>query len=705
VFDVTSPEGHTYQINGPEGSTQADAVRQVQMQLQQSQRPAQAKQPVLSKQQQIEKEARSNVDAIRRKTRTGIGFYDSANEALDSALDGAGSSLFDAPNHLSAAAQGLRHAITGKGKDYSNALALNRAEDKIRREDHGFANALGNVLGFVGGGVGKAGATGTAKLASLAAGEAALASKLGLGMVKGQTARNVAKLAAAGAVSGGVHSAATGDDIATGALLGGGLAGAAPLVGAGYRGAKNQLVGRLGKGAVAQEVKLADIIKQNPDEIEAALAKAPKNSPLASVLEENSALKVREQVSGYGPEVNKVAQDFAKQNLDGLSDRMLEHINRAGKSGRASFTNLAGMKQAQRQAFEDVVGPKKGFEISMDDLELDDLDAKAVREIAARTKSIAPKLSGESGKTTSSIDPTLSEGDSIGLPDSGVFAPGETVSVSDLDSLRRSLNKASRSSEMSNYANSQTYRNAADTIQRHITKAVPEYKIAIDKYAGDARAIEGFKQSAAGKRVADVENNAMRANLMTKEGLSGQRSGTLSRLREGVAGNTSKALKLTKDLMDGTDETRLASKVKGALGEGRVTEQFGKLPTSRLAASAKNEYDQVERLLKAAGTEVKKSGPDSLNDPAYLIRAATILSSGGASVFKASVVVQGLKRIGMREDTASNLAKMLFDPKQSKKALGILKDKAKMSEDRIASMLRNSIVASSLQSTANKPEQ
>lgn len=184
--------------------------------------------PLSTAKQEVQKTARQKM--IDAGTDLGSGAT-----GFQSAAAGISRGLFGIPEHLAAAAERfLPSSITGNNTDasYSNILQLIRAKDTAAIGAHPMAGLGGEIGSSVVGG-GAAGRV-VSKVASRAAASASpIVSKLGqvvesIGTLnKGQKLKNTAKIAATGAGAGAAQAAGTGQDVTTGAAEG---AVAAPLV-------------------------------------------------------------------------------------------------------------------------------------------------------------------------------------------------------------------------------------------------------------------------------------------------------------------------------------------------------------------------------------------------------------------------------------------------------------------------------------------
>lgn len=500
---------------------------------------------------------------------------------------------------------------------------------------------------------------------------------------KGQRVRNAAKFVTAGAAGGTAQAVGEGSDPVKGALYGAGgaavLGGAVKTIGAGRK-----LLRTATRPFSSSTDKAArEVISEAPEAIasrHAALsAQVGDNVPVVAALNDGDFRAVGRQIVKRSPEAEAIAKGHTGKYLRGFMNRMLGHVNRAGREGDAQITTIGDLAQLRRNTADDLMHPIRDREVDLTQLPLDDLERQVTREIGGRIKGLAPRMKDAFG------DISPSELDNMGLDASDLAAArrlmtdwgmGKPVraTVKEMDSLRRALEAAGKASQSSNPANAMAYRNAAKSIREFVEKEVPEYGQMVDTYAAQSRMMEGFEHAAAGKRVSDTADDLLRSNLQTPEGRVGLKAGELFRQREAVSAKPTSAIAAARNYAAEGNLTRPASIEPGAATPGSITENLGDLPAARLADASKGEVQVLNRMLDTEKVHAMAKGEEGIISPEEIAYGAFLGNALAATKARfLALLIQKLPH-GFNPKVANNLADMLYsqDPAQSAKALAAL---------------------------------
>lgn len=579
---------------------------------------------------------------------------------------------------------------TGQSGDlnYDETLMAQRAKTDAELERSTAGNVLGQLVGgFAGGGVaGNIIKRGGARLATSRAPVMSRAGNVLEGAVtfkKGQRVRNAGKLVTGGAVGGAAQAAGEGSDVREGALYG---AGGSLALGGAFKAAG------LGKKLVRQATRpfsgstrkaMREVVSENPEAVAARHAalseQVGENVPVVAALNDGDFRSVAKQVVKRSPEAEAVAKGHVGKYLRSFMDRMLGHVNKAGRTGDAQITSIGELAQLRRNTADDLMHPIRDRTMDITQLPLDDLERQVTREIGGRIKGLAPRMK----EAFDDLDP--GELDKMGLDASDLnaarklmsdwgFGKPVQVTVKEMDSLRRALEAAGKSSQTSNPANAMAYRNAAKTVREFVEKEVPEYGQMVDTYAAQSRMMEGFEVAASGKRVSDIADDLLRGNLQTPEGRVGMKAGELFRQREAVTARPTSAIAAARNYASEGNLTRPASLEPGAAQPGTITENLGDAAAAGLARASQGETQVLGRMLDTDKVHAMARSEDGALSPEEIAYGA-FLGNALASV-KARFLASLLAKLphGFNPKVAENMADMLFssDPAASAKALAAL---------------------------------
>lgn len=649
------------------------------------------------------KRARSEAvtEAGRRAARERQG----ANTGFTSAL-GAGirRGLFGIPERLAAA--GLYYSGNAGDLTYDETLQATRAatDEELSRSTGG--NIIGQILGgFGGGGVaGKAITQGAGRLASAGAPVVARAGNVLQRLTtleKGKRLANAGRISLAGAAGGAAQSAGEGSDVGTGAITG---AIAAPVVAGGIKVAQG--VGRTARAAtrpfsssVPKAIK--EVITEAPEAVatrQAELsAQTGGNVPIIAALKDQDFRAVTDKVLKRSPEAMETARGHSGKYLRGFMDRMLSHVNRAGRQGDAQLTSIGELAQLRRDTADDLMGPIAAKEVDLTQLPLDDLERQMTRQIGGRIQGLAPRIN----EALRDLAPDDLAG--MGLDASDVanarklmtqwgMGTPVTATVKEMDSLRRALDAAGKSAQNSNPANAMAFRNASKAVRDFTTENVPAYGQMVDTYAAQSRMMEGFETAAAGRRLTDIEDDLLRSNLRTPEGRIGMKAGELFRQREAVSGRPTGAIAAARDFASEGKLTRPASLDPGAAQPGTVTENLGDAAAAGLAKASQAETQVLGRMLDTDKLNAMARDEAGALSPEEIVYGA-FLGNALAST-KARFLATLLDKLprGFNKKVADNLADMLFsqDAASTKKAMAALQ-KTGLGDRAVTALMRNAL--------------
>lgn len=615
-------------------------------------------------------------------------------------------SLFGIPERLAAA--GLYYTGNSGDLNYDETLSAVRAKTDAQMEmapKTAFAGQIGgSVVG--GGAAGRAVKKLGARAAASATPVVARAGNVLEGLVslrKGQRLGNAARVATAGAAGGTAQAVGEGSDPLAGAAYGAG--GALALGGVLKAGGLAKKLARQATRPFSSSVSKAarEAITEAPEVIAARHAalsnQVGDNVPVIAALNDGDFRAVGRQVVKRSPEAEAIAKGHTGKYLRGFMDRMLGHVNKAGRAGDAQITTIGDLAQLRRNTADDLMHPIKDRELDITQLPLDDLERQVTREIGGRIKGLAPRMKDAFG------DISPSELDSMGLDASDLAAARRLMSdwgmgkpvqatVKEMDSLRRALEAAGKASQSSNPANAMAYRNAAKTIRDFVEREVPEYGQMVDTYAAQSRMMEGFEHAAAGKRVSDTADDLLRSNLQTPEGRVGLKAGELFRQREAVSAKPTSAIAAARNYAAEGNLTRPASIEPGAATPGTITENLGDLPAARLADASKGEVQVLNRMLDTEKVHAISSSEEGIISPEEIAYGAFL--GNALATTKARFLASLIQKLphGFNPKVANNLADMLYsqDPAQSAKALAAL-SKVGIS-DRVVTALMGDVGAS-----------
>jgi len=680
--------------------------------------------PLRTRQEEISDIARRNL-AEREAKRKAAGFAPTSDREASVGAGTARNFFFSAPEYIEAAA---RHYLPGgqsQGKNFNEELNIVRAENDLQMGRDTKGNVVGTVVGALGTGgpVGGLVKSGAARLSASGAPIVAKAGNILQNLVtlkKGQKAANIAKIAVAGAAGGGAQALGEGSDVGQGALYGA----AAPLALVG--GAKGlQGVLKISRQATRRfspsiTKAIQEVVKESPDALAARHAQISgqvgENVPLVAALNDQDFDAVSKRLLKTSPDAVRVAKGHVGKYIRGFMDRMLQHVNNAGKLGDAQNTSIGELAQLRTDTADDIMRPIANQQIDLTQLPLDDLERQMTRQIGGRIAGLAPKIN----EALKDLHPDDLAGMGLDasdianarklMTDWGMGKP-VTATVKEMDSLRRALNAAGGSSQASNPANAMAFRNAAKAIADHVSKETGGvYGQMVDTYAAHSRMMEGFETAAAGKRLTDIADDNLRNNLRTAEGRVGMKAGELFRQREAVTGRPSQAISAAKDFAAQGRLTRPASLEPGAAQPGTVTENLGDQAAAGLADASQGETQVLGRMLDTEKLQALTKNEDGALSPEEIAYGAMLSGSMAMTKARFAINVIGKAIDGSKKfspKVAENLADMLYsgDSALTQKAMNALR-KVGYTDQAISKMMSNALaigIAGGGEGAPNKP--
>lgn len=615
--------------------------------------------------------------------------------------------LFGIPERIAAA--GLKLTGQAGNLSYDEALEAVRARTDEELALSTGGNIAGQVLGSLAGGgvVGNAVKKGATRLAASGTPIVAKAGNILQNLVtlkKGQKAANIAKIAVAGAAGGGAQALGEGSDVGQGALYG--AADPVASVG-GVKGLQGVLkISRQATRRFSPSITKAiqEVVKESPDALAARLAQISgqvgENVPLIAALNDQDFDAVSKRLLKTSPDAVRVAKGHVGKYIRGFMDRMLQHVNNAGKLGDAQNTSIGELAQLRTDTADDIMRPIANQQIDLTQLPLDDLERQMTRQIGGRIAGLAPRIN----EALKDLHPDDLAGMGLDasdianarklMTDWGMGKP-VTATVKEMDSLRRALNAAGGSSQASNPANAMAFRNAAKTIADFVSKETGGvYGQMVDTYAAHSRMMEGFETAAAGKRLTDIADDNLRNNLRTAEGRVGMKAGELFRQREAVTGRPSQAIATAKDFAAQGRLTRPASLEPGAAQPGTVTENLGDQAAAGLADASQGETQVLGRMLDTEKLQALTKNEDGALSPEEIAYGAML--SGSMALTKARFASNILNKIlgynKFSPKVAENLADMLYsgDSALTQKAMNALR-KVGYTDQAISKMMSNAL--------------
>jgi hypothetical protein len=645
--------------------------------------------PVTTHAQEIQNLAKKYVDQHSQAS-AAPGF----TNFLQSAAAASGRLMLGVPERIQAAADyyapKVSHSDAPPSKSYADALALRRAITDQQRSRSTAGNVVGTVGGAVASGASEAKAAGFvgSKLAATGAPIIARAGNILEGLTtlkKGQTAKNALKLATAGAVGGAAQAGGEGSDVKQGAEYG--AAGALAL------GAGGKLVSSVVPKIVRTVARpfskdvgkaLRETVTEAPEAIASRQAdlsaKTGAPVPTVAALNDQDFSNVSKKVLAKSPEANEIAKGKTGQYIRGFMDRMLAHVNAAGKAGDAQQVAGAGdLAEIRQNTADGLMAPIRDKTVDMSTIPLGDVERSVTKQAGGRIVGLGPRIK----QAFADIPPDdLMSGDVSGEDIAAAkklmqnFGLGKPVNatVGELDSLRRTLSSASNKLSGSNPVEAMAYKNAAKTIADHVGNAFPEYKTMVDTYAAHSRMLEGFDAAAAGKRPADIVDDQARANLQSPEGRVGMKAGELYRLRQQASGKPTGAINLARDLASEGALTRPASLDPQAANPGSVTENLGDAPAANLATAAQGETQVLGRMVDAGKVNAMAANEEGALSPEEIAFGAML--HGAHPMTQARFMARLVSKLpsGFNPEVAKNMTDMLFsgDPVKAQTVMNAL---------------------------------
>lgn len=519
--------------------------------------------------------------------------------------EGAGQGAFDIPGNV-------------LGEDYRAARAARAEKDPL---------AAG--AGYVAGAAGSGGAA-TKVLTKVAP---------VLAPVAGQSVRNVARMVTTGAVTGGAQAGAEGQDVLTGAALGG-VAG--PLaVGAvkGAIGATRAVGGALSRRVAGNNAirSLAKRLGETPDALQTAVddfrAATGRAPTLVEVLQAGSA----EELGKVANARSAAGDVFRGAQADVSAARPATMRTRIEAGGPTD--TVANADKVRKEAFDAAMGPIAAKRVKLPT----DIPSAVRRQIANDVK-----LRAANG------DKTIE----------AAYAAGE-VDIRTLDNVRQNLGKLDQSQPGLGYGKMR------DLVTKFGATAEPTYGHALDEYGAFSRRLAGLKDGSKGKLPADLEGPA-RADAGTPDYAAGRNVGVRTRLADAAGDSEAGALATAKDVQQGGTATEM----RGALNP-RETNNIQALGQAELTGAER--LAQTVPAQKAASDEFAKTGT-------RFVESIVALGGHALTGFKAHVLSRLLLQPGLSPATARRIAEYATNPSEVPNVIAALR-RARLNEQQIREIL------------------
>lgn len=534
-------------------------------------------------------------------------------------------------------------------------------------------------------------------------------------------ARNAGRMALAGGAQGGLQAAGEGSDLTTGVATG---AIAAPILGmsvsglgAGARAANRVLRTHTRAISSSERNALREIVQENPAELAARRnslsARTGGRIPLAAALNPTDFSRVSTDIVQRSPETETIARGHSGRYIRSFMNRMLNHINEAARmanAGNADATVAAGdLADMRRSIADQMMAPIEDIKINLRELPVQDLERTLTARMGQRITGLRDRVSEafsspdggfpremrEAGATPEEVSQAMDL-----LENWNMLRPGDTgevnVTVRELDSLRRTLDAAYRSTRNSNPADAYAFRNAARIVADFTGERVPAYREMVNTYAANSRIIDGFENAVGGNRPNELTDDLLRDAVRTPEGRVGARMGEVHRLRLQALDRPSSAISLARNLSSDGNLTRPRT-LDPTARPGTVTENLGDLPARNLAGRASAETDVLNRMF-----DIEKINAAAANeqggtiDPYSLSRLAIYRRQAPTSqAYTIGRVVQSLigrAPLQLRQDVAESLAHKLFstDRRDIAEALQMLESRG-IPQNRVGRILYEAI--------------
>lgn len=566
-------------------------------------------------------------------------------------LRGFGAGLFGLGDLAAAGGTVLRGAVSGENEmTFGEALEAQREFRRALEEDFPVTSGLGEVAGaLTGGGV----ATG-----AIRAGARQLGGRGGQvleGLTKlerGQKAKNVLKLSAAGGATGAITEGITEGDPAGGGTVGAAFgplgAGLVKAAGITKQAVTDFLADPAAKGLKAMAGKLgidADELGRRFLEFEAATGKKPA---IADIANPEAIAELRDIIAARQG-ATATAREAAETATRARPGEVAEQVT----GGRLTSTGAEQRAARGRQAAEQF-GRAEAADITFTGDQVQDLLSN-------------PDL-------RRALPPTLKRRIDEKLAD---VAEGEAAILSglDVDDLRKALRKRGRGATGADVV----FNDLADEVEDIARTQSPEFGQAISEFARRSRTAEGVE---AGRRAVTQPTGEFLASLDSapKETLSALRVGLRSGLADTALESASRANRVVQSLATDSGLVRRLESVMKPV-EVRRLQRIGQLQTRAI--------ENINRLAPGVRAVEDEGVREAVRDA---VSAIVVAGGNTGGAFKATLFQRALNRLTPKlpDRVVENLAKDAFDPDKVPQVIQALR-RAEVGEEEILDLFASSV--------------
>lgn len=575
-------------------------------------------------------------------------------------LRGFGAGIFGIGDLAAAGGTVLRGALTGENDmSFGEALEAQREFRRALEEDFPVTSGLGEVAGaLTGGGL----ATGAIRAgARQIPGRAGQAISGLTTLERGQKAKNVLKLSAAGGATGAITEGITEDDPLSGGLTGAAFgplgAGLVKAAGVTAGAVNNLLADPAAKGikVLAQKLGIdAEELGRRFLEFQEATGKKPA---IADIANPQAVAELRDIIATRATgtaTAREAAEATTRQRAADIGEQVAgERITTTGTTQQA-----ARGRQAARQ-----FGEAEGAQIQFTGDQVQDLlsnpDLRRAIPVTLKRR----------------LDEALSD-----VPE----GQSATLSGLDVDDLRKALRKRGRGATGADVI----FNDLADEVEAIAREQSPEFGRAVSEFARRSRTAEGVE---AGRRAVTQPTGEFLASLENapRETIAGIRVGLRSGLADTALENASRASRLVRGL---AEDAGLVRRLKAVMKPAEVDrlQRIGRLQARAI--------ENIERLAPGIRAVEDEGVREAVRDA---VSAMVVAGGNTGGAFKANLFQRALSRLTPKlpERVVTNLARDAFDPKKVPDVIQVLR-RAEVGEEDILDLFATAVAGGQLASSA-----
>lgn len=630
----------------------------------------------LTQAERIALERAENEDETRRVIAGIAGRAAGENDGpIQTFVRSVGTGLFGVGELAARAGTALRNLVNAEDEADLSADEIRIAQREQRRAQErsrpGTAIAGQLAGGIIGGGGAARGAGAVASQLARQGGRAAQvgrAAQAATQLQAGQRARNVGRLAGAGAAEGAVAGQVLEGDPTTGAVTG---AVAAPAVGTALRGttmaARRLLESDNARGLRIIASRVGEPVEDLAQRFVDFQARTGRTPRLVEILGENAAEDIGEVArrSRGASQVMQQAREEAVQDLPRSLSRNIEGSRAArteaeGRRVRDALTDRAIQPIADRPV---VFEPEDAQNILADP----DLTA-ALPSTLRRT-------------VRSRLGAAADEGGNIDQP--------VTFTIREVDNIRRALGTRARQ-----VGSEQTIGELRNQVRDIASAQVPEFGRALQQFAARDEAAEGL---ARGRDVLTQPvrefRDAQRLSP-TPQRAAGQRVGARRALADRAQEGPAEAAELARQL--GGDEP--------AGTQARVRTVLRPQEAEQLQRAAQSEFTAAQRVEQATPRSRPRGGTQAAEAFRDAIAAAVVAGGQSGGAFQTEFARRMISRFSIPERSAVAMARAVTDPARTDEVIRMLRQLG-ANEDEITELVQGAAqsagVAASVEATEN----